>query len=287
MRYQYLRFPNGKPKAVTFSYDDGCVCDVRLAEVCNGFGIKCTFNLNSGYITEKEDGYHLGKNDIKKYLVGENSEIAIHGEFHRALGKQRAIEGIKEVLNCRLYLEKTFNTIVRGFAYPDSGIRRFENNADYNDIKRYLTDLDIAYARSLGNDNDDFELPTDWHNWIPTAHHGNKNIFNYIDKFNEDFSKITYASNRVPKLFYLWGHSFEFEKAGNWDLLEEICKRISGHEDTWYATNIEIYDYVNAYYSLIHSADGKTVFNPSVYDIWLETDGEVTCIPSGKTVLIG
>ena len=39
---------NGKKKAVTFSYDDGVTQDCRLVEMMNTYGVKGTFNLNSG-----------------------------------------------------------------------------------------------------------------------------------------------------------------------------------------------------------------------------------------------
>lgn len=32
MKYNFLRYPGGKTKAVTFSYDDGAAADMRLAE---------------------------------------------------------------------------------------------------------------------------------------------------------------------------------------------------------------------------------------------------------------
>ena len=46
MRYQFLRFPEGKSKAVTFSYDDGVSQDIRLSDVFERYALKCTFNLN-------------------------------------------------------------------------------------------------------------------------------------------------------------------------------------------------------------------------------------------------
>ena len=46
MRYRYMLFPQGKTKALTLSYDDGCIYDIRLAEILERFGIKATFNLN-------------------------------------------------------------------------------------------------------------------------------------------------------------------------------------------------------------------------------------------------
>ena len=38
IRYTFLRFPGGNPKAVTFSYDDGVSQDKRLAEIFNKYG---------------------------------------------------------------------------------------------------------------------------------------------------------------------------------------------------------------------------------------------------------
>ena len=43
----YLRFPDGKPKALTFSYDDGVETDKRLIEIFQKHGLKGTFNINS------------------------------------------------------------------------------------------------------------------------------------------------------------------------------------------------------------------------------------------------
>ena len=47
MRYRFLRFPEGKLKAVTFSYDDGVIQDIRFSEMLNKYSMKCTFNLNT------------------------------------------------------------------------------------------------------------------------------------------------------------------------------------------------------------------------------------------------
>ena len=55
----------------------------------------------------------------------------------------------------------------------------------------------------------------------------------------------TYGARRQPRLFYLWGHSYEFTRDNNWDLIEEFCELTGGREDIWYATNIEIIDYMD------------------------------------------
>ena len=43
----FMRYPEGKAKAVTFSYDDGVKQDERLAKIFDKYGMKATFNLCS------------------------------------------------------------------------------------------------------------------------------------------------------------------------------------------------------------------------------------------------
>jgi hypothetical protein len=44
----FLRFPGGKAKSLTLSYDDGVEQDIRLVDIMNRYGLKGTFNINSG-----------------------------------------------------------------------------------------------------------------------------------------------------------------------------------------------------------------------------------------------
>lgn len=284
MRYQFLRFPGGKSKAVTFSYDDGVKQDIRFSEILNQYGLKATFNINN--IDDKKHG--LTVEEIKEYFIKRGHEIAVHGDCHRAEGTLRPIEGIQDVLNNRKDLEEKFNMIIRGMAYPDSGITRFANGAKYEQVKQYLMELDIVYARTLGGDNDSFELPQDWHAWMPTAHHNNPHIIEYIEKFNQIdlYDQKKYCAGRQPRLFYIWGHSYEFDSHDNWEHIDKICQELAGKEDTWYATNMEIYNYVTAYESLVYSADGKRIYNPTLQTIWFDRDRELYEIKSGETIYI-
>ena len=43
---------NNKKKAITFSFDDGVEQDVRTIEILDKYGLKGTFNLNSGRIDQ-------------------------------------------------------------------------------------------------------------------------------------------------------------------------------------------------------------------------------------------
>ena len=283
MRYVFMRYPDGKSKAVTFSYDDGIPQDKRLAELFDKYGMKGTFNFN----TEGKRAPKFTKEEIHEIFLSKGHEIAVHGAEHRANGSMRPIEGIRDVLDCRLALEEMCDTIIRGMAYPDSGITLMGNFGSYEKVKNYLVELDIAYARTLGGDNNSFRLPEDFHAWMPTAHHTNPKIMEYIDEFLAiDISPSVYHARRVPRLLYIWGHSYEFDRNDNWDLIEEICKRLANNDDIWYATNIEIYEYVEAYKRLIYSADGYKIYNPTLLNVWLDVDGVLYCVKSGETIRI-
>lgn len=279
----FMRFPKGKYKAVTFSYDDGCREDLKLVEEINKYGIKCTFNINSKWVGNTEAG-KLTRDEIAEHIIGTGHEIAVHGARHKAPGMADLTDGIKDVLDGRNELERMFGGIIKGMAYPNSGVTRFDNGAEYKDVKRYLTYLGIVYARTLGGDNNGFYMPEDWHSWMPTAHHNN--AMNYIDEFLNLNVGEMYAGARRPRLFYMWGHAYEFERDDNWSLLTDVCEKISGKQDIWYATNMEIYNYTMAYRALEFNVDRTVVFNPTLYTVWFEADGKSYCIKSGETLNI-
>lgn len=151
MKYNFLRFPEGKCKAVTFSYDDGTKADIQLANILTKYGLKGTFNINS---SKSHADKKLTEEEVRTHILEAGHEIAIHGEVHKALIQCSPLEGVQEVLNCRLTLEKTFGRIIRGMAYSDASPQKTPSvKTDYTKIKQYLEELGIAYARSIGMDN--------------------------------------------------------------------------------------------------------------------------------------
>ena len=285
MRTVFMRYPEGRAKAVTFSYDDGCPSDRRLAAIFDKYGMKGTFNFCCDEFMKSSD---YTREEMQSVFFAKGHEVAVHGSEHRANGNTRPIEGIKDVLDCRLFLEEKCGRIIRGMAYPDTGITRMGSFGTYEMIKQYLTELDIAYARTLGGDNNDFELPADFHAWMPTAHHDNPKIMEYIDEFLKlDLSDPNmYHAKRSSRLFYIWGHGYEFERKNNWEHIEEICEKLSDKDDIWYATNIEICDYVEAYKSLKYSADAHKIYNPTVKTIWIDVDRKLYCVKPDETICI-
>lgn len=120
-------------------------------------------------------------------------------------------------------------------------------------------------------------MPTDFMRWNPTCHHNG----NIIDKAGAFLNMPGYM--RLP-LFYVWGHSFEFARENNWELIEQFCELVAFREDTWYTTNIDYMNYVTAMRSLIFSTDASRVFNPSAFSVWLGAGEDITELKPGETV---
>ncbi len=285
MKYRFLAFPGGKQKAVTFSYDDGVSQDIRLADIFCKYALKATFNINSGLFgAEGRNSKLLTAEQIKQGIIDKGHEVAVHGVNHIASACASPTLCLKDAFECRRDLENTFDMIIRGMAYPDSGIRVSANGNNCETVKNILTYSGIAYARSLGEDNDRFGMPLDFHAWMPTAHHNNPNIFDWIDKFNAIEYNTVRAKLNAPRLMYIWGHSYEFDMNNNWDHIEKICEKLAGRDDTWYATNIEIYDYIKAYDSLIFSSDETKVYNPTATTVWINYDMKKCKVEPSQTV---
>ena len=281
MKYTFLRYPEGKCKAVTLSYDDGAKADERFALTINRYGLKCTFNLIGSRVEQNND---MDNDFIRREVLAKGHEIANHGYLHKAQDSVTELEGLRDLLDSRLSLEREFGIIVRGMAYPDREINRKRQPQSYDAIKQRLREVGIVYSRSLNNDNDDFLLPDDWYEWMPTAKHKNPKIFEYIEKFLSLDVEHLYEASRAPRLFYMWGHAFEFDRDDNWELLDKIGEALGGHDDVWYATNMEIYEYVEAYRSLVYSADRTIVYNPTLITVWFSFDGKIYSIAPGETM---
>lgn len=256
-------YPGGKFKALTMSYDDGSEEDRRLVALFNQYGIKGTFNLTSGWL---EHPNKIHRDEVKELYQGH--EIACHTYSHPTLERCPVIEIADEIIRDRKELESIVGYPVRGIAYP---------NGSYNqEIVTMLPYLGIEYGRIVG-DTDDFNLPKDYKTWKSTCHH-NHNLMENALRFVES------VKSQYLYLMYVWGHSYEFSMHNNWEVIEAFCKYVGSREDIWYATNIEIVDYMKLLDNLKFSAERNMVFNPSAASAWLSVNGEIKEIKGGKLV---
>ena len=69
--------------------------------------------------------------------------------------------------------------------------------------------------------------------------------------------------------------------------MDKICDKLSHNDSIWYATNIEIYNYMTAQKQLQISVDERTFYNPTAIDVWVERNKEeIIHIPAGQTVTV-
>lgn len=278
MKLVQMLFPEGKSKAFTMSYDDGVIQDRRLVALMNSVGVKGTFNLNSGFLGRKERAIIDGMDtDITKIAEEEvavlyhGHEIANHGVTHLKVTDVGTDVVAYQIIEDRKRLESLAGEVCQGFAYPFGC---------YSDKAiQALNACGIVYARTVENTGT-FDLPQDFMKWNPTCHHNDDRLMSLVKDFCEEDGMFG-----SPRLFYLWGHSYEFDQRENWNIIEDLMDYIKDYkEKVWFATNIEIYRYVTAFEQLIYTVDGSKVYNPTAIDIYLSVDGDCFPIPSGKTV---
>jgi peptidoglycan/xylan/chitin deacetylase (PgdA/CDA1 family) len=256
-------FPEGKFKVLTMSYDDGKAADRRLVEIFNKNGIKGTFHINSGMLGQ---GDRIPAEEVKELYKGH--EVSAHTLTHPTIARCPREQIVQQVLEDRKNLEKIVGYTVRGLSYP--------NGSYNNQIKDVLPHLGIEYSRIVGNSNG-FDLPEDLFQWKSTCHH-NADLMKLAENFVSLFKK------QYLYMMYVWGHSYEFDNDNNWELIEDFCEYVSNKEDIWYATNIEIVDYLKALDNLKFSAECDFVYNPSFMAVWLSVDGNIVEVKGGEQV---
>ena len=224
---------NGKKKAITFSYDDTVTQDIRLIEILDKYGLKATFNLNSGLlgmdgmlIREGVEVSHVKIPASEIASVYKNHEVAAHTLTHPHLPKLPDDEVIRQVEEDRLNLSDLVGYEVVGMAYPGGGM----NNNDR--VARLIKNhTGIKYARTISLGYSFLPQP-DLYRYKPTAFH-----LDFADNYR---LAADFFERETEGVFYIWGHSYEFDIHNTWDQFEDFCKAISGRPDVFYGTNREI-----------------------------------------------
>jgi peptidoglycan/xylan/chitin deacetylase (PgdA/CDA1 family) len=234
-----------KMKAITFSFDDAVEQDKRLIEIFDRYGLKCTFNINSGMmgIDTCHDAMLFGemrtfrnhripRDEIKE--VYKNHEVAAHSVDHPILPLlEDDAEVIRQMRDDARALEEITGQRINGFAYP-GGYYEYYNER----VKKLIsTNTDLYYGRTAKSSYS-FELPTDLMAFHPTVSHREIEV---RDKLLEDF--LTREASE-PQIFYIWGHSYELDVNEKiWNQFERFCEKIAGRDDIFYGTNDQVFKY--------------------------------------------
>ena len=265
MKNVYTCFPGGRFKCLTMSYDDGKLADRRLVALFNQTGIRGTFHLNSGLMHTDEK--RIRPQEYRALYAGH--EVSCHTVTHPTIARCPMPSVVRQVLEDREALEQVMGYPVRGLSYPNGSY-----NAEICDMLRHTG---IRYARVVGN-SEGFAMPEDFMRWKATCHHKHRLL-----ELGEEF--LALQKSQYQYLMYVWGHSYEFDQDDNWSLIETFCERMGGRDDIWYATNIEIVDYMDVFNRLQFAADNSFVYNPSAASAWIRVNGgDPIEIPGGTQV---
>ncbi|HOO27057.1 MAG TPA: polysaccharide deacetylase family protein, partial [Lachnospiraceae bacterium] len=139
MQYQ-VRFPQGKKKAFTLSYDDGQVYDRKLVDLFDRYGLRATFHLNSGTLGIKnETDEFLRPDEIEELFDGH--EISCHGVTHPFFSQLSKGQFISQIWEDRRALESYAGYPMRGMSYPYGEYSK--------ELIAAVKELGMEYARTV------------------------------------------------------------------------------------------------------------------------------------------
>lgn len=225
-----------KLKAVTFSYDDGVVQDIRFINLLNQYNLKCTFNINSELLGQGRclirQGipvchYKIKPEDVKHIYA--DHEVAVHTLTHPSLPTLPDAEVIRQVEQDRLNLSELVGYEVIGMAYPGGGVNNDERVAEL--IKNHTG---VKYARTITSTYH-FDPQTNLYRFNPSVYHLE---FEKMQQMAEEFVS---SKPDKPQIFYIWGHSYEMDYASDyWVKLEKLLATLANRDDIFYGTNTEV-----------------------------------------------
>ena len=240
-------------KYFTLSFDDGLEQDKRVLDLMKKYGLKGTFNLNSGMFglqgevkgigtfsfQDCEAGvrHHWPFSYISHNRIPEDEirdvyaemEIATHGYRHEPLGKVKEDLMYNSINLDKENLERLTGKKILGHAYASGSTSPA--------VERHLKAKGYLYARAVFPSGS-FEFPENPLNFRPSS----SVIMGNTMKLVKDF--LAAKAEDRDLLLYLWGHSYEMDYgkgAASWDGLERLFATVAGHEDIIYCTNSEAF----------------------------------------------
>ena len=199
-------------KIFLISFDDGTVWDRRFVELLNKYGMKATFNLNSGL--EDFVWYYEDRFPVRRQILADTvelyrgHEVASHSLHHHWLNTLTPPQLSREVGDDCAALKKIFGLEEIGFGVPFTACGEREVNI----IKKH-----VRYIR-LSEFSDSFAPPADPYHIPIHALYNQPDIREKIARFAE--------SDLPVSLFVMAGHSYELEVLNHWEYMESLLQYI-------------------------------------------------------------
>ena len=200
---------------LTFSVDDGSNYDLYLLKLLEEYNIPCIFYI--------PNNCELSEENIKE-ISEKGFEIGGHTVSHpRDMKLLTESQQMWEIVTNKEYLEGITGKSIESFAYP---------RGKFNKITQKVVELaGFENARTVNVLNMNF--PQDLYREHPTIHvHPNRREYegeNWLKIAKEKFCEAA----RKDGYYHIWGHSWEMEKFGLWEDLEELFNFLNLNRKQW------------------------------------------------------
>ena len=202
-------------KSFVFAIDDGTIFDKKTVAIFNKYGIKATFNLNSGL---QDFVWYKDWLEVRRLRLEENKgiydghEVASHSLTHPFLTSLSDEDVYREVGEDIDNLKNIFHREIESFSFPFDGF-------DERTIG-IIKNLGITHI-ILPAIDDSFRFPIDTCH-IKVTSWNIDDALTKVQRFIEDDQ---------AELFVYLSHSYDYEFDGSYDKLEELCRIVSERKD--------------------------------------------------------
>ena len=264
-------YPQGKPKAFVVTYDDGVLQDRPFVALLNRYGLKGTFNLNSGLMENEFEWTHENGSVIKRLSTDaavplyQGHEIASHSLTHPYMEHLGEEELMTELQTDKSNLERLFGREIKGFAVP------FDYYSDR--IEHCARRCGFAYVR-LPKESRSFVPPEDTFNWTAGIFHLDRGLTDFVDAFLSSSDELAFCQ--------IAGHSYDLDTENMWGVMEDIFKKVSADREVLSMTTIELIEYLRAMRKV--EITDRRIRNNSDISLWFQTDGEIYKLEANQEI---
>jgi hypothetical protein len=235
--------------AITTSWDDGHILDLRIADLLIKYNLTGTFYIAKNYLPTR-----LSETEIARF--SQQHEIGSHTLTHPDLTSIPLDQVRSELKDSKAWLEGVIQKPVTAFCYPrgqfNPEIQRAVAEAGYT-MARTVTQYQMGSPKNLMA--------------MDTTIHIYPFPFRPVDGIKARFDPIRYIlpeishlhipimalrswvtlasvlldkASEIGGVWHLWGHSWEIERYGMWDALEHVLALTTKYPTAQKITNTEL-----------------------------------------------
>lgn len=203
---------------ISISCDDGSKEDIKIAKLCNKYGVDCVFYwpVDIEGLSIQKGWEHISPDN--ELAISRDFEIGSHTITHRYLTQIPFEEAVDEIVASKKILEEKYDQNISKFCYP----RGYASEQ----LCKVVAKAGYSLARSteighIGKPDNPFFAPSAVHMGCPVrVEYQGTNWFDYGLKLLEQ-------AREQDKDFHGWMHGWEVTRYNEWISVEKFIKELS------------------------------------------------------------